>query len=145
MQKYIKDSHGSKVRSDIQEVIGNVTVINPTPPIIIGADTDSAVEGDEVGSLSAKIRGLNKTVTELNANIYYCDAVAAGAFPGANPVLVDVIDTTTGNSAETTMASSDLGSGVIPAGKTIYVLIDADPISDTTLFRTKINFYVPES
>ena len=83
--------------------------------------------------------------TELNANIYYCDDRGAGAFPGASPVLVDVIDTTTGNSSEATMANSDLGSGVIPTGKELYIIIDADPTSDTTLFRTKIHFYIPES
>jgi hypothetical protein len=69
MQRYIRDSHRPKVRADIQEVIGNVTVTNPTPPIVIGTNTDTAVEGDESGSLSGKIRGLNKTITTLNANI----------------------------------------------------------------------------
>lgn len=83
--------------------------------------------------------------TELDANLYYCDAVAAGAFPGANPVLIDVIDTTTGNSSEADMSNSDLGSGVIPTGKSMYALIDADPTSDTTLFHLRIHFYIPES
>lgn len=68
MQNAIKDSYRPKNRNT-QEIEGNVTVLNPTPPIIIGADTDGAVEGDAAGSLSAKIRGLNKTITDLNTNI----------------------------------------------------------------------------
>ena len=83
--------------------------------------------------------------TELDANLYYCDDRGTGAFPGASAVLVDVLDTTTGNASEATMASSDLGSGTIPTGKELYVLIDADPTSDTTLFRVKVHYYIPES
>ena len=83
--------------------------------------------------------------TELDANLMYCDNVSVGAFPGANPILVDVMDTTTGNSVEATMSNSDLGSGVIPPGKTIYIDIDADPTSDTTLFHVAVRYYIPES
>ena len=83
--------------------------------------------------------------TELDANLKYCDDPGAGAFPGANPVLIDVIDTTTGNSAETDMSQSDLGSGVIPAAKFIYILMDADPVDTDNYFMVKINFYIPES
>jgi hypothetical protein len=61
-----------------------------------------------------------RATTELNANLKYCDAVTTGAFPGANPVLIDVLDSTTGNSECTDMSGSDLGSGVIPAGKIVY-------------------------
>ena len=83
--------------------------------------------------------------TELNANLKYCDDAGTGAFPGANAVLIDVLDTTTGDSSEATMSNSDLGSGTIPTGKTLYVLINADLVSDTTLFFVKIHFYIPES
>ena len=82
--------------------------------------------------------------TELNANLYYCDALASGAFPGATPVLVDVLDTTTGNSSETNMALSDLGSGIIPTAKIFYVLIDLDPTDATTVWSIVVNYYVPE-
>ena len=83
--------------------------------------------------------------TELNANLYYCDALANGAFPGANPVLIDVVDTTTGNSSCTDMSTSDLGSGTIPTAKILYLLIDADPTDATTVWSVIVNYYIPES
>lgn len=83
--------------------------------------------------------------TELNANLYYCDALANGAFPGATPVLVDVLDTTTGNSSETNMALSNLGSGIIPTGKILYILMDTDPVDTLTVWSVIVNFYIPES
>jgi hypothetical protein len=83
--------------------------------------------------------------TELNANLYYCDALANGAFPGANPVLVDVLDTTTGNASCTDMSTSDLGSGVIPTAKILYLLLDADPVDANTVWSLTINYYIPES
>lgn len=82
---------------------------------------------------------------ELNANLMYCDALASGAFPGDNATLIDVLDTTTGNSSESTMGDSDLGSGTIPAGKIMYVDIDVDPATATDFFVLQIYFYQPES
>ncbi len=69
MQETIKDSHRPKPPIEVQEIKGVVEVSNPTPPIVIGDNFDEAVEGDAAGSLSAKIRGLNKTITDLNTNI----------------------------------------------------------------------------
>lgn len=83
--------------------------------------------------------------TELDANLMYCDAVAGDAFPGANPVLIDVLNTTTGNSSETNMASSDLGSGVIPIGKSIYIDLDADPTDANTVYHVRIHYYIAEN
>ena len=83
--------------------------------------------------------------TELDANLTYADDATTGAFPGANPVLIDVLDTTTGNSAEADMSNSDLGSGVIPAGKFIYLDMDADPVDTDNYWMVKIKFYIPES
>ena len=77
--------------------------------------------------------------TELNANLKYCDG-GTGAFPGANQVLIDVLDTTTGNSSCTNMTTSDLGSGVIPAGKVIYLELDANPTDLNTIWTLTINF-----
>ena len=111
---------------------------------IIELDSDSNPHGIVITSWEVECNEADPT-TELNANIYYCDDQSTGAFPGANAVLIDVIDTTTGNSSETNMALSNLGSGIIPTGKTLYILIDADLVSDTTLFSIKIKFYVPES
>jgi hypothetical protein len=80
--------------------------------------------------------------TEVTGDLKYCDSAETGAFPGANPVLVDVLDTTTGNSSETDMTNSDLGSGTIPAGKVLYFALDADP-TDEILWYLVINYYKP--
>jgi hypothetical protein len=78
--------------------------------------------------------------TEINANLRYCDGQGTGAFPGANIVLVDVLDTTTGNASCTDMSGSDLGSGVIPAGKMLYVQMDADPTDVNVWWTLTINY-----
>jgi len=78
--------------------------------------------------------------TELNANLKYCDASGTGAFPGANPVLIDALDTTTGNSSRTDMSGSALGSGVIPANKIIYLELDANPVDLGVMWYITINF-----
>lgn len=83
--------------------------------------------------------------TELNANFNYCDDQGTGAFPGANATLIDVLDSTTGNSSESDMTNSDLGSGAIPAGKTIYLDVDVDPADANTMWCFRYNFYIPES
>jgi hypothetical protein len=83
--------------------------------------------------------------TELDANLLYCDNISTGALPGANPVLIDVLDSTTGNSSETNMASSDLGSGTIPTDKYIYVDMDVDPTDTTSYWILKVEFLIPES
>lgn len=82
---------------------------------------------------------------ELDANLMYCDTLSNGAFPGANATLIDVLDTTTGNSSESDMSNSDLGSGTIPTGKILYIDIDVDPAIDTNFFVLQIWFYQPES
>lgn len=78
--------------------------------------------------------------TELNANLRYCDGITGGAMPGGNIVLVDVLDSTDGNSSETNMANSNLGSGVIPAGKILYLQMDADPTDASTVWSLVVNF-----
>lgn len=83
--------------------------------------------------------------TELNANLNYCDALADGAFPGGSATLVDVLDTTTGNSSETDMSNSDLGSGIIPTTKILYLDMDADPTDANTVWMLTLHFYIPES
>jgi len=97
------------------------------------------ITGWEVDATSAD------PTTELDANLTYCDDPTTGAFPGANPTLVDVINTTTGNSAEADMSNSDLGSGIIPAGKFFYIDMDADPVDTDNYFMVKVEFYIPES
>jgi hypothetical protein len=83
--------------------------------------------------------------TELNANLMYCDAVAGGAFPGASATLIDTLDTTAGNSSETDMTNSDLGSGTIPTGKSLYIDLDADPTDANTVYHFRMHYLVPES
>jgi len=78
--------------------------------------------------------------TEINANLRYCDAQGTGAFPGANIVLVDVLDTTTGNSQRTDMSQSSKGNGIIPAGKILYIQMDADPTDPYVFWTLTINF-----
>ena len=80
--------------------------------------------------------------TQLNANLKYCDAVTTGAFPGANPVLIDILDTTTGNSNRTDMSGSSLGSGIIPSGKIVYFDLDSDPVDLNTTWSIIINYEV---
>jgi len=83
-------------------------------------------------------------VTELTGDLKYCDDNGAGAFPGGNAVLIDALDTTTGNSSETNMAASDLGSGIIPAGKKVYISLDADPADADVYYELTILGYIPE-
>ena len=83
--------------------------------------------------------------TELDANLTYCDDPTTGAFPGASPTLVDVLNTTTGNSSEADMSNSDLTNGIIPAGTFLYIDMDADPVDTDNYWMVKIEFYIPES
>ena len=78
--------------------------------------------------------------TQLTANLKYCDSVGSGAFPGANPVVVDSLNSTAGHASRTDMSSSTLGSGVIPAGKLLYIDMGADPTDTNTLWSLVINF-----
>lgn len=80
--------------------------------------------------------------TQFNGNLRYCDAVTTGAFPGANPVLVDVMDSSSGNSSCTDMSTSDLGSGSIPAGKILYWDMDLDPSDVSTTWSIIVNWTV---
>ena len=76
--------------------------------------------------------------TELNANLNYCDATSA-AFPGANPTLIKLIDTTTGNFSDAAVNTA------IPTGKSIYITMDADPTDATTQYHIRIHYYIPVS
>lgn len=74
--------------------------------------------GYDITSIVVQCASADPT-TELNANIMRCDAQGTGAFPGANPTLVRAIDTTAGNFTFT-------GTETIPAGKELYLLMDAN-------------------
>ncbi len=111
---------------------------------VLSLDADTYPDGIVITEWAVDCNEADPT-TELNANIKYANDRGTGAFPGASDTLVDVIDTTTGNSSENDMSNSDLTSGVIPTGVELRVLIDADPVSDTTLFRVKIHYFIPES
>ena len=75
--------------------------------------------------------------TELSATLNSCDDQGTGAFPGANATTLATLNTTTGNSS-----ASGLGIGVV-TDKTLYIIITADPTSDTTLFFVKIKYKRP--
>lgn len=102
-----------------------------------GFDSGVAVPGTDYSQQDA--------AEDSGTDLACADGDAAGAFPGANPTLIDVLDTTTGNSSESTMANSDLGSGTIPAAKIMYIDIDVDPATDTDFHVVQVYFYVPES
>lgn len=72
--------------------------------------------------------------TQITGDLKYCDAVAGGAFPGANPVVIKAIDTTTGNSGETGVSYS------VPTGKILYLSFDADPTDYNTTWNLVVNF-----
>lgn len=74
--------------------------------------------------------------TELNANIMYCDAQGTGAFPGANPTLLEAIDTTTGNYSSGAVTDS------VATGKELYLLIDADPTDLNTMWTITITYTI---
>ena len=81
---------------------------------------------------------------EMDLDLMYCDAVAGAAFPGANPIVIDIMDTTTGNSSET-VNTNMAGNGVIATGKTAYLRFGADPEGTCTQLSVKIYHYIPES
>jgi hypothetical protein len=77
--------------------------------------------------------------TELNANLKYCDDQGTGAFPGANDTLITAIDTTTGNYSSTGRTDS------IATGKTLYVLIDADPVDIGNTWKVTVTYNIKQS
>ena len=72
--------------------------------------------------------------TEINANLRYCDAQGTDAFPGANITLVTAIDTTAGNYSSIGLTTA------IPAGKMLYVQMDADPTDINVEWTLTINY-----
>jgi hypothetical protein len=74
--------------------------------------------------------------TQIAGDLKYCDAVAGGAFPGANATLIKAIDSTTGNSGETGVSYS------VPAGKILYLAFDADPTDYNTTWNLVVNYVV---
>lgn len=81
---------------------------------------------------------------EMDMDLMYCDDPGSGAFPGANPTLIDVMDTTTGNSSESTNTNM-AGNGVVATGKTIYLLWGADPEGTCTQLHVRLHYYIPEN
>ena len=69
--------------------------------------------------------------TELNANLYYADN-----WSWSNETSMDVLDTTSGSSSESTPANINGGSAVA-AGKVLYIGFDADPTDDNVLVHFK--------
>jgi len=76
--------------------------------------------------------------TELDANLMYCDAVAGGAFPGANATLIKAINTTTGNFSDVAVNTA------VATGKTLYIDLDADPTDATTQYHVRIHYRIEE-
>ena len=82
--------------------------------------------------------------TEINANLSYCtaptNAETFATAAEAAPVLVDVLDTTMGNSSGTLASPMDLATGIIPAGKILFLDLDADATDVNILWTLTINF-----
>lgn len=105
---------------------------------LVDLHTDSHPHGIYITKIYVDCSVADPT-TELNANLMYCDAVADGAFPGANATLIKAIDTTTGNFADAAVNTA------VATGKTIYIDIDVDPADATTQYHIKIHYYIPTS
>ena len=105
---------------------------------ILDLDADTYPHGIYIKKVYVDCNEADPT-TELNADLKYCDAVANGAFPGANATLIKALDTTTGNMSDAAVNTA------VASAKTIYITIDADPVSDTTIFHVRVQFYIPES
>jgi hypothetical protein len=76
---------------------------------------------------------------EMDVNLMYADAWIGLA----NPVTVDVLDTTDGAAAEDTDANIN-GGAAIPSGKKMYLLFDADPEGTCTEFTFHMLFHIEE-
>lgn len=74
--------------------------------------------------------------TELDADLMRCDAPGAGAFPGANPTVIRAIDTTTGNYSSGAVTDS------VASGKSLYILLNADPTDTNTVYHVRIHFHL---
>jgi hypothetical protein len=80
--------------------------------------------------------------TELDADLMWCDASDTGAFPGASQTLIDVLNTTEGNSNCTNMATSDQGSGIVATNKILYFHIGADPSDANVIWTLTVNYTI---
>lgn len=159
--KYIEYSSGSDqpvtIRDDVQ-IDGSLTVSGTAIPHthllqgslgtadydtdpdvwIVDLHADTFANGMTISSIVVDCNEADPT-TELDADLKYCDAVGGGAFPGANAVTIAAINTATGNFSSTGLTYN------VPTGKSLYITIDVDPASDTTLFHVRIHYHIPES
>lgn len=112
-----------------------------SPNIIVLPMDISSVYPNGITIASWYLRAsVNDPVTEIVGTLRQCDAQGTGAFPGANVIVVDVLNTTTGNSQRTDMSLSFGGTGVIPAGKILYINLSQDPVDLNTIWTLTINF-----
>ena len=85
---------------------------------------------------------------EMNINLMSCDAIAGGIFPasidGSKDQVLDIMDTTTGNSSETDR-SNIANSGAIATDKSIYISFDADPEGTCTQMHFRLNYWLPNN
>lgn len=103
---------------------------------LVDLNTDSYPHGIYITKIYVDCTVADPT-TELDANLMYCDAVANGAFPGANATLIKAIDTTTGNFADAAVNIA------VPTGKALYINMDADPMDINTEYHIRIHYYIP--
>jgi hypothetical protein len=82
--------------------------------------------------------------TEFAGDLMRCNALGDGAFPHATNTVIDIMDTTTGNSKEETNTNME-SNGVVATGQIIYIHMDSDPTDANTVWMFTMFFYIPES
>ena len=104
---------------------------------LIDLDATTYPHGIYITSVSVDCSAADPT-TELTGDLKSCDATT-GAFPGANAAVIQALDTTTGNMSNAAVNTA------IASGKSIYILLDADPTDNNQTWHIKFSYYIPIS
>lgn len=103
---------GSGIKADVSVTVPPVTVDTTALQAEIGGTTDAAVVGDNVGSLAAKARGLNKTVDDVHdvTNHALQVNVVAGAGGGGAMTVADGADVALGSTTDSGVTTDANGT-----------------------------------
>ena len=104
---------------------------------LIDLDSDQYPNGIYITAVTLDCTVADPT-TEFLGDLKYCDAVAGGAFPGATPTVIVVMDSTTGNYSNTSVNTA------VATGKSLYIEMDSDPTDSATQWHLKIKYYIEE-
>lgn len=97
---------GNGIKSDVSATVPPVTVDTTAVEAKIGATTDVAVNGDSAGSLSAKARGLNKTIDDAHDATNHALKVNVVAGGGGAVTVADGADATQGLTTATPVSTT---------------------------------------